>query len=283
MSEILGRYGEGHAAHVADPARIGYAMKALLPFWGSLRLDAVKGETCRRYARERERAGARSGTVRRELGTLAAAINWCHAEGITLAAPKVTRPERPAPKQRHLTRKEAAHLIRAARRLGRERRYLAHFILIALYTGTRKSAILALRITPSMTSGWVDLERGVIHRRGAAERKTKKVRGTMRMGRKLAALMRRICAHNASHVIEYRGRPITVLSRIWRELQKTAGMPDVSPHTLKHTAITWAIGRGMSKEDAASYFSTSIQTIESTYWHHSPRYQKEAAAIMDRS
>ena len=32
---------------------------------------------------------------------------------------------------------------------------------------------------------------------------------------------------------------------------------------------------------AADYFSTTIQTIEKTYWHKSPYHQQEAAAIMD--
>lgn len=282
VGEVLARYADGRGPEVADPERLGYTIKALAPFWGGLAMDAVKRQTCRRYARERADQGIAPGTARRELGTLAAAINWCFEEAIILNAPKVTLPPRPAPKQRHLSRDEAAQLIRAARRLGRERRYVADFILLALYTGSRKQAILGLRTTPSVATGWVDLEAGVIHRRGSDEARTKKRRGAVRMGRKLAAHMARICARANSHVIEYRGRPVTSMNRVWRALKLEAGMADVSPHTLKHTAITWAIVNGMSLEAAAEYFSTSVATIEATYWHHSPHYQKAAAEIMDR-
>lgn len=103
------------------------------------------------------------------------------------------------------------------------------------------------------------------------------------MGRKLAGHMRRFCAHANSHVIEYKGGPVADIKRPWAEICAAAGLDDVTRHTLKHTAITWAIANGMSREDAASYFSTSIATIEATYWHHSPRYQQEAAAIIDKN
>ena len=279
---MIARYLDGHGPHVADPERLLYAARALAPFWGNLTMDAVKGATCRRYARERAGEGAGDGTVRRELGMLAAAANWCHAEGLILHAPKVVRPARPAAKTRHLSRDEAARLLRAALRLGKARRYLARFIIIALYTGTRKQAILDLRTTLSLRSGWVDLDQGVMHRQGIHEAKTRKRRGSVRMGRKLAAHMRRFCANAGSHVIEYRGGPVSGLKRAWAEIIEDSGLEGVTPHTLKHTAITWAISRGMSREEAASYFSTSAQTIEETYWHHSPHYQKAAADIMDR-
>jgi integrase len=102
------------------------------------------------------------------------------------------------------------------------------------------------------------------------------------MGRKLAGHMRRFCAHANHHVIEYKGGPVADIKRPWAEICAAAGFDDVTPHTLKHTAITWAIANGMSREDAASYYSTSSATIEATYWHHSPHYQKAAADITDK-
>jgi hypothetical protein len=35
---------------------------------------------------------------------------------------------------------------------------VARFTIVALYTGTRKQAILGLRKTPSLASGWVDID-----------------------------------------------------------------------------------------------------------------------------
>lgn len=47
VADVLAIYGEEHAPTTADPARIGYAIQALLPFWGELPVSAVKGATCR--------------------------------------------------------------------------------------------------------------------------------------------------------------------------------------------------------------------------------------------
>jgi len=78
VGRCLSLYGEEHAVNVASPERIGYAIEALYRFWGEQPISTICGETGRRYARER---GASDGTVRRELGTLRAAINHCFKEG----------------------------------------------------------------------------------------------------------------------------------------------------------------------------------------------------------
>ncbi|MCR8526558.1 hypothetical protein WB334_26410, partial [Escherichia coli] len=61
-----------------------------------------------------------------------------------------------------------------------------------------------------------------------------------------------------------------------------AGLEGVTPHTLKHTAITWAMQKGMRIEDAADFFDTSEETIRRVYYHHHPDYQADAIAILDR-
>ena len=70
-----------------DRSRRGGAV----PLLGPLPLSSVNGASCRSYARKRKRAPA---TVRKELGTLAAAINYCHTEGYLTASVKVRLPPR---------------------------------------------------------------------------------------------------------------------------------------------------------------------------------------------
>ena len=74
VAEVLSIYGRERAPLVRDPARIGDCIRALVPILGALPLSAITGEVCRRYGKARDRA---PGTVRKELGTLAAAINHC--------------------------------------------------------------------------------------------------------------------------------------------------------------------------------------------------------------
>ena len=82
----------------------------------------------------------------------------------------VDLPARPEPRDRWLSRSEAGQLIRAAR-TPQARLYLPLFILIGLYTGRRKEAILSLR--------WpqVDLEARTINFEVSGRRRTNKRRG----------------------------------------------------------------------------------------------------------
>ena len=138
VAQALAHYGSERAPAVKDPARIGYAIDALLPILGGLPVGSVTGEVCRRYAKTRRKA---PGTVRKELSTLQAAMNYCHAEGYLTAAPKLRLPEKPPARNRWLSRDEVAKLLRAAYRSPRAK-HLARFILVAIYTGTRSQAIL---------------------------------------------------------------------------------------------------------------------------------------------
>ncbi len=56
----------------------------------------------------------------------------------------------------------------------------------------------------------------------------------------------------------------------------------MTPHVLKHTAITWAIMDGLGMEDAAEFFNTSAETIRKHYWHHSPHHQARAVEVLER-
>ena len=141
VAAALSVYGREHAPHVKDPARIGYAIGALVPILGDLPVGSITGAVCRRYDEARGKA---PGTIRKELGVLQAAINHCHAEGHLTYAPKVRLPAKSAPRERWLTRDEAARLLWAAHRSLRGK-HLARFILVALYTGTRSDAILRMR------------------------------------------------------------------------------------------------------------------------------------------
>ena len=278
VADVLAIYGEEHAPTVAAPERIGYAMTALIPFWGALPASAVKGETCRRYSNYRSKAPA---TIRRELNVLQAAINYCHREGYLITAPVVTMPATPETNQKAMTREEVAALIRSARRRGHK--HIAQFILISIYTGTRKAAALNLRLSgPAVNSGWFDLPSGLLYRRGEGERVTNKRRTPSKLPRQLLGHARRWEASGQTWAVEYRGSRVLNVKTAWAKVVDDADIGwRPTPHTLKHTAITWAIQGGASISDAAAYFATSIETIERTYWHLSPHFQSGAVAAIE--
>ena len=264
-----------------NPAPPGcYHAEPLLGFFGLKTLRDINGQLCRSYAAERG-AKVTPGTVRRELGTLQAAINFWHVESPLDAVPKVWKPEDSPRRERVLTRQEAAQLLVAARRLRLP--YVARFILLGLYTGTRHATILALRWYPSADAGWLDADRGIIYRAGTAEKQTRKRRTAARMPDRLLAHVRRWARLDLEQgpqaaVVRYKGHPITRLQRGWAAVVKEAGLgADVTPHVLKHSAATWLLRAGVDLWDVAGLTSTSTKTLESVYGHHSPEFQKATA------
>ena len=257
----------------------------LLAFFGLKTLRDINGQLCRSYTAERGKTVTRS-TVRRELGTLQAAINFWHVESPLEAVPKVWKPEEGARRERVLTRNEAARLLWAARKLRLP--YVARFILLGLYTGTRHATILALRWTESADAGWLDPQAGIIYRAGRAEKQTRKRRTAARMPDRLLAHVRRWASLDLSQgpqtaVIRYKGKPITRQQRGWEAVVKAAGLgSDVTPHVLKHSATTWLLRAGMDIWDVAGLTSTTTKTLEGVYGHHSPEFQQATAQAFRR-
>lgn len=285
MGEVLARYVDDRGESLKGMETLGGAVAAMTPFWGDLTCDAVRGNTCRSYGRARaiphevtiktktgrtiqRTHSAGPATVRRELGVLQAALNHAHAEGLLVHPIKVTLPEASPARERWLTRSEAARLLRAASP------HVRRFILISLYTGRRATAVLDLTWTR------VDLEAGVLRFRVEGEAETKKRRGQVRMTRQLLGHMRR-WKHEGTHVVMYRGKRLDCIKRGIARAADRAGLEGVTPHVLKHTAITWGVMRGMAIEDAAEFFHTSPATIRNTYWHHSPHHQDRALKVME--
>jgi integrase len=207
----------------------------------------------------------------------------------------VLLPPQPSPKERWLTRQEAAWLLRAARNLSITGKHLSDFVLHGLYTGSRKSTILSMHInTPSITGGHVDTVQGLLYRKPMGKVMTKKRQGTARLPLRYLAHLRRQAKAGRKYVVEdHQGRRVGDIKTGWSRAVLLAGhlarakgididLSDVTPHTLKHTAITWALQKGASTWDAAGYFSTSVKTIEEVYGHHSPNHQQSAVDALNR-
>lgn len=292
IADVLTLYADGHAPNAADPQRIAYAIKALAPFWGESMVGDITKATCARYGKERGKAPA---TIRRELSTLKAAINYAVGEGYLTRTVPVELPDKPAGKERWLTHSEAARLLRASR-TGRSdvRLYLPLFILIALYTGARKEAILSLR--------WpqVDLENRRINFAKPGVRKTTKGRARIPIPDRLMPFLRyaRKRGSDTGFVIHDKGAPIKDIGGAWtgtknadgKDVQpgsfgnacKRAGLKDVSPHTLRHTCGTWMAQRGTDLWQIAGWLGQSLATTTELYAHHHADYMEAAKKSADR-
>ncbi len=274
--------------HVANPSFIAYTAEPILEWWGAKTLADIRGRSCRDYVdwrtsqrikRRKQVRRVSDQTARHELKTLRAAINHYHREyGPLDAVPAVTLPKRSQPKDRHLTRSEVARLLWACRHI----EHLKRWFLITLYTGSRKQVVPPMTWTVNLDSGWIDMEKGIIHRRGARERETDKQRPPCRMHRRLRGFLRRWHAadarHGWAHVCRWQGKPIASVNRSFASLRKSAGLDsDVTPHTLRHTYATWMADAGVPPAEAAGYLGMSLETYSRVYLHHSPDHQRLAA------
>lgn len=276
ISDALELYGELHAPTVAAPERIGYAIDALLGFWSQSTVADISKETCSAYSRHRNRA---DGTVRRELTTLRAAINFAHSEGRLTRAPAVWLPEPPIGRDRWLRRGEAASLLNAAR-LGRAdvRLYLPLFIVIALYTGARKEAILSLR--------WpqVDLERGTIDFNEPGRPATKKRRARQPIPDRLMTFLKlaRRRGSDLGYVVHCGGARIKDVKRAFASACVRAGVKSATPHTLRHTCGTWMAHEGVPLFEIGGWLGQSHERTVALYAHHHPDFLANAKRAADR-
>jgi integrase len=271
IAQILSCYMTEHAPHVADPARIGYAVAALLPFWGRNVAGDVKGSTCRSYARHEAKQGRGDGTTRRNLTVLRAAINHDFAEGRLTRPVSVEMPDRPAPRDQWCDRAEIARLVRAARKMRRARDHLPHFILLGFYTAQRKGAILTLRKPQIDPETWlIDFRDG---------RQTNKGRPPIPAPRKLRTTLRGLMARtpDLGYLISYQGGPVKEILKGFTKAAHDAGLPDVTPHTLRHSAATHMVRQGVPMAKVSAWLGhRNTKTTEDVYAHHAPDYLDEA-------
>jgi integrase len=274
VTDVLNEYQQQRGPKVAASARIAYAVLALTDFWEGNSVADILPQTCTRYA---EKRGRSAGTVRRELGVLRAAINLAHRNGRITRPVAVELPERPEPRDRWLTRRETAGLIRAAR-TPHARLYMPLYILMSIYTGRRKETILSLR--------WpmVNLEARTINFEVAGRRRTNKKRGIIPIPPRLLPHLRRAKRRGTEmgFVLHIDGERIGDIKKGFAAACERAGIEGASPHTLKHTAATWLMQAGTDPWQAAGFLSTNVDTLLRIYGHHHPDYQRQAAENIGR-
>lgn len=274
ITDVLSEYAEQRGPKIAAPARIAYAVLALTDFFEGNSVADVTPQTCGRYVDKRGRS---IGTARRELGVLRAAINYAFRNGRITRPVAVDLPARPEPRDRWLTRSETGRLLRAAR-TPQARLYQPLFVLIGVYTGRRKEAILSLR--------WpqVDLEAKTINFEVSGRRRTNKRRGIVPISPRLLPHLQRARRRGSDlgYVLHINGERIGDIKKGFASACQRAGLHDVIPHTLRHTCATWLMQKGTDPWQASGFLSMSMETLQRVYGHHHPEYQRQAAQNVGR-
>lgn len=306
VADVLGLYGRERGPKLkADTATmVGFATH-LLAWWGDSTLADVRRSSCAAYTKHRTSQPIRHGntdrkvsdqTARRELELLSAAIGYYDKEYHLTRRPMVVLPEKAESHRDALTRHDAAKLLKAARgyrlngtaweRLGKaqrhNRQHMVRFLLIGLYTGSRSAVIKRLRWTESLSDPWVDLDKGVIYRRGRNERDSAtKRRPLVKMPRRLAnhmARWKRIDERKGhATVLHFAGEEVGKVRTAFASCVADAGLSGaITPHWLRHTAATWLMERGVDMWEAGGYLGMTAKVLEDHYARHRPDHQSAA-------
>ena len=287
MNDVLTAYLQRLESIGKDGERAAYAAVPLAKFFAGKSVSEAPA-FCDGYRIWRKVSAS---TVRRDLGVLQSAVKNAHNSQMITRSVAITRPPESPPRERWLTRSEAAMLIAGAlgfapiafdvksrqptvwKRVVKPQYHLALFILIGIYTGRRKEAILSLR--------WpkVDLKHNKIDFRRDGVAETKKKRGICTIPPRLLPHLVRAkkLEFDIGHVIQWEGKPVANIKTSFNNAVARVYLENVSPHTLKHTAATWLMQSGKDPFKISDFLSTSVVTLLKHYGHHNPDHQSEIA------
>jgi hypothetical protein len=152
VADVLSIYDDDTRLRQANPGKFDERLRRLNDFWGGRKLSDVTGETCRAYVTTRGNKGG----ARRDLEDFRAAINHHSAEGYHRGTVRVILPPKGAPRDRWLTRDEAAKLLWSCWR---------HREIQVRHRGNRRASP-ADRQAPAKTSGAIHSDRPLHRHQG---------------------------------------------------------------------------------------------------------------------
>jgi integrase len=79
------------------------------------------------------------------------------------------------------------------------------------------------------------------------------------------------------YVVSADGAKVVDIKKGFAAAAAKAGLEGVSPHTLKHTCISWLMQAGRDPWRVSDFTATSMDTILKVYGHHHPDHQSEIA------
>lgn len=310
IRDIFEAYKAARNGKIREHGNLVYAGNALLPILGDMSPSALTEERVENYIKVRrnrrvidqkamrEKREGRyatstakgykpkppkdiedkplsNATLVRDLGLLRAALTWAVDNHWLVKAPKIKLPTSPQARDRWLTRDEYARLVESA-----VEPHMRLFIIMALNTGARKSAILELTWGPvDQKQKGVDLiERRIDFGEGYANKYRSRhcaVNSTL-----LAELKGASNLATSDYVIEYAGEKIKDVKTGFQAACRRAGLKGVSPHTMRHTAASWMIQAGISYADVGKFLGNSARVVEEVYGHHAPDHLRDAAEAL---
>lgn len=279
VPQVLDWYWDAHGRKLMRPDSAQLAIKYLKPFFGATLAADLTLDKQERYVEHRRDAGAGDESIRRDLSVLSAACRRAVKYRRLHHAPPILTISPAPPRERWLTRKEVARLLRQMRKpqRGKVHRHVTLFTRLALYTGARTSAILEL------TWDRVDFDSRMIDYRKPGRRETKKRRTLTPMTPAIERMLRHAHRHSRSrYVVSWAGEGIGRVAKAFIAHAEKAGLDDVSPHVLRHTFASWAVQKGVPIYTVGKALGQTVASTTSRYAKLAPDDVRAAMEAMRR-
>lgn len=272
---VLESYRDDYAAKLPSATQARIAVDHLTKHFPLATVDDITEEAVEGYITERQKKVSNE-TISRELSVLRAALNRAVRTKMLKEAPKIQDVPRASPRERVLSRQEAARLLLACR--GKRHRHVALFIRLGLYTGARPGAILDL------TWDRVDFERRLIHYPLPTRAENRKRRAVVPFdGPLYTALERAKRQARTDWVIEWAGDRTGAIKGAFRRAAARAGLKDVTPGVLRHTAATWARQGGADLFAVGAFLGHSRLSTTQRYAKYGADYLKNVVDAIRKS
>lgn len=270
VGSIFAGYVEDRAVEGKSTERIKHAWKRLGPAYSDLRPIDISKAVTRDYIAQRGLDGVGPGTIHTELVYLRAALAFAVKQRWLTQVPYIPVPQKPAPREHHLTRKEAQRLLKAA-----VMPHVQLFIRLALATAGRASALLEL------TWDRVDLEARRIDLRDPTRQTTRKGRARVPINEWLLPPLHEASKAAVSpYVIEWGGKRVLSVKKGIAAAARRAGVK-CTPHVLRHTAAVWMAESRVPMAEIAQYLGhEDSRTTERVYARYSPDHLQDAARAL---
>lgn len=263
VAQALSAYIDQHLAPRRQDQNVsGFAQHAIATHFKGIKVAEVTNDMAEDFAAARiaGRIGKLSPvapqTVRKELVTLQAALNFVVKKGLVRGCGSFQLPKPPDSEPRDLWMTEQQEAVMLAA-LPDQSIDMQVFVRLALSYGARRQAIIDL------TWEQIDFDRGVIDFNRPGARKTRKRRAKVPMTKAVREVLDLKSKDITGRNVIDRNTPLH-----FKKFADGLGLGWVTPHVLKHTAVTLMLRAGVPVSNVSALTATDIRTIQKTYRHH---------------
>lgn len=258
VADCIEDYMREHTNALPSADTTRYYSKPLVDYFGAMLPESLTPAIVKAFTAKQANENYKAGTIRRQLTVLSASLNHAQKERRIEIAPFISMPAQSPAKERWLIKKEAIKLLAAC-----ENAWLKMFVVLGLYTGQRKAAILELKWS------MVDMKAREIDFNAPGRIQTAKKRTKVPMPPELF-LHLNAEKYRKGNVVNRRGEAIKDIKKGFAQACKDAGLKGVTPHTLRHTCGTWLAQAGVPIWEISGVLGHSMASTTELYLKHSP-------------